>query len=150
MPDDPAPLLRRPRQEPGHVDERDQRDVERVARPYEARRLHGRVDVQHAGQRPRLVSDDPDRVSAEPREAAHDVLRVPLVHLEELALVDDPPHDVLHVVGPVRIVRNQRVQLGVLAVDGVGRVEVRRRVEVVLRQEREQVARVLETGLLAR
>ena len=96
---------------PANVDERDERDVERVARAHEPRRFHGRVDVEHAGQSPRLVADDPDGVPAETREPAHDVLRVPLVHLEELALVDDPPHDVLHVVRLVRIVRNQRVQL---------------------------------------
>ena len=49
--DDAAALLRRPGQEAGHVDERDERDVERVAEAHEARRLHGRVDVEGAGQR---------------------------------------------------------------------------------------------------
>ena len=43
-----------------------------------------------------------------------------------------------------------RVELGVLAVARVGRLEIRRRLEVVLRQEREQVARVVEAGLLVR
>ena len=75
---------------------------------------------------------------------------IPLVHLEKLAVVDDAPHDVLHVVRLVRIVGDQRVELGVLPVDGVGRLPERRRVEVVLRQEREEVPRVLEAGLLAR
>ena len=78
-----------PGQEPGHVDERDERDVERVARADEPSRLHRRVDVEHAGERARLVADDADRVPAETREAADDVLREALVHLEELAVVDD-------------------------------------------------------------
>ena len=45
---------------------------------------------------------------------------------------------------------HERVELGRLAVDRVGRYRVRRRLEVVLRQEREQVARVLDHRLLAR
>ena len=106
-----------PGRKPGHVDERDERDVERVAGAHETRRLHGRVDVEHAGERLRLVADDPDGVAAEPREPADDVLGEALVHLEKLAFVDDAPDDVLHVVRLVRIVGDQRVELGVLAVD---------------------------------
>ena len=61
MADDPAPLLRRARQEARDVDERDERDVERVAGAHEARRLVRGVDVEHAGERARLVADDADR-----------------------------------------------------------------------------------------
>ena len=43
---------------PGHVGEEQQRDVERVAGPDEARRLVGGVDEQHAALVPRLVGDD--------------------------------------------------------------------------------------------
>ena len=92
----------RPGQEPGHVHEGDERDVERIAEADEARRLHRRVDVQHAGERARLVADDADRMTAQPREAADDVLRPALVHLEEVAVVDDAPDDVVHVVRLVR------------------------------------------------
>jgi hypothetical protein len=52
----------------------------------------------------RLVADDADRVAVQAREAADDVLGVVLVDLEELAVVDDQPHDVAHVVGLVRVV----------------------------------------------
>ena len=150
MADDPAPLLRRPREEARHVHEGDERQVERVARAHEARGLHGRVDVERARQRARVVRDDADGMPAEPREAAEDVLRPELVHLEELAVVDDPVDDVAHVVRLVRVLRDDRVELGVLAVDRVGGLEVGRRLDVVLREEREQVARVLEARLLAR
>ena len=44
----------------------------------------------------------------------------------------------------------ERVELGRLAVDGIRRRVVRRRLGVVLRQEAEEVARVLERGLLVR
>ena len=50
----------------------------------------------------------------------------PLVHLEELAVVDDAPDDVVHVVRLVRVVRDERVELGILAVDRVGRRRERR------------------------
>ena len=45
---------------------------------------------------------------------------------------------------------DQRVQLRLFAIARVGRLCVRRRIEVVLRQEREQVARVFEARLLVR
>ncbi len=48
--DDAAVLLVGPRHEAGHVDERDERDVEAVAEAHEARGLHRRVDVEDAGE----------------------------------------------------------------------------------------------------
>ena len=139
-----------PGQEARHVDERDERDVERVARAHEPRRLLRRADVEHAGERPRLVADDADAVAAEPREPAHDVLGEERLDLEELAVVDDRRDDRLDVVRLRRLVGHERVELGRLAVDRVRRRVVRRRLGVVLRQEAEQVARVLERSLLVR
>ena len=75
-------------------------------------------------------------------------VREVLVHLEELAVVDDETDHVAHVVRLVRRVRHDRVELRVHAVRVVGRVHVRRRLEVVRRQEGEEVARVLEAGVL--
>ena len=74
-----------------------------------ARLLRG-VDVEHAGQVLRLVADDADRVAVEAREADDDVLREVLVDLEELAVVDDQRDDVAHVVGLLRVVRDDRVE----------------------------------------
>ena len=148
MADDPAPLLLRPRQEAGHVDERDERDVERVAEADEPCGLHRRVDVEHARERARLVADHADRMPTKPRETADHVLGPQLVYLQELAVVDDAPDDVVHVVRLVRIVGHETVELRLLAIARVGRLRERRRVEIVLREEREQVARVLEAGLL--
>ena len=67
--DDPAPLLVGAGQEAGDVDERDDRDVERVAGAHEARGLRGGVDVEHAGHRLRLVADDADAVAVEARRS---------------------------------------------------------------------------------
>ena len=75
MEDDAALLLRGAGQEAGHVDERDDRDVEGVAEADEARGLDRGVDVEDAGERARVVGDDADGMAAEPGEAADDVLR---------------------------------------------------------------------------
>ena len=85
--DDAAVLLARAGQEAGHVLERDERNVERVAEAHEARALHGRVDVQAAGRHLRLVRHDAHRAPAETREANDDVLRVLRHDFEEVAVV---------------------------------------------------------------
>ena len=82
-------LLADARQEPGHVDERDERDVEGIAGPDEPRGLDRRVDVERAGEDRRLLRDDADAAPAEPREADDDVLRPARLDLEERAIVDD-------------------------------------------------------------
>ena len=122
-----------PGRKPGHVDEGDERDVEGVARADEARGLVRGVDVEHAGERARLVADDADRVAAEPREPRDDVLRPALAHLEELAVVDHPPDHLVHVVRLVRLVGYERVELCVLAVGRIGRRAPRGPLRVVLR-----------------
>ncbi len=150
MADDAAPLLRGSRQESWDVDEGDERDVERVARADETRALDGGVDVENPGERAGLIAHHSHGMAVQARKAADEVLGPALVHLEELTIVDHVPHDLLHVVGLGRIVGDQGVQLRFLAVRGISRFEVGRRIEVVLREEREQVARVLETGFVAR
>src|SRR6185295_17965709 len=114
--------------------------VEGVAEAYEARGFYRGVDVQHACQRARLVADETDGMAAEARETAKDVLGPVFVHLEEVAVVDDPPDDVVRVVRLVRVVRDQGVELRLLPLGRIGRLREGRRVEVVLRQEREEVA----------
>ena len=71
-----------------------------------------------------------------------------LVNLEELAVVDDETDDVAHVVRLVRAVGYHAVQLLVHPQRIVCRLYSRRRLEVVLRQEREEVPGVLEALVL--
>ena len=66
--DDAVVLLLGPGQEAGHIVEDDQRDVEGVAEADEAGGFDAGVDVERAGQMPRLVGDDADRVPVEPAE----------------------------------------------------------------------------------
>ncbi len=71
-----------------------------------------------------------------------------LVDFEEVAVVDHAADDVLHVVGPVRLVGDDRVELDVHAVRIVGRLEAGRIVDVVLRDEGEQAADERQAVLL--
>ena len=48
---DAAVLLLHAGKKPGHILERDQRNVECVAEAHEARRLYTRIDVEHAGKK---------------------------------------------------------------------------------------------------
>ena len=137
-----------PGRKPGDVDERQQGDVEGVARAHEACGLRRGVDVEHARELRRLVADDPDREAVQAGEAADDVLGMVLVHLEELAVVDDQLDDVAHVVGLVRVLGHDLVELGVHPLGVVRRLHARRRLQVVLREEADQVPAVLQAGLL--
>ena len=74
--------------EAGRVDERDDRQVERVAPRDEAGRLARRLDVERARAVRRLVGDDADRPAVERRERGHEVRRVPGAQLEARAGVE--------------------------------------------------------------
>ena len=68
--------------------------------------------------------------------------------LQVLALVDDGGDDPLHVVGLVRAAGHDVAKLDDLSVGILGLVESRRRLEVVRRKKRQQVADVVEARLL--
>ena len=77
-------LLGRPRQESRHVDEREDREVEGVAEPYEPGGLLARLVVEGAGQHLGLVGDDADAAPVHPGQADDHVRRPEREHLEEL------------------------------------------------------------------
>lgn len=117
MADDPASLLRCARQEAGYVDEGEDREVELVAGPV-------------------------DGVPVEPREPDDDVLGPVLLDLEELAVVDDDPRDhVAHVIRHVRAVWQEQVEVLVGTPWVVERLAVGRVLQVVRRQEGQEVLR---------
>ena len=99
MADDAPPLLVAAGQVAGHVGDGQQRDIEGVAAADEAAGLVGRVHVQAAGHDLGLVGDDAHGPAAEARQGGDDVLGKVVVRLEEVAVVDDGPDDVVHVVG---------------------------------------------------
>src|SRR5690554_6179513 len=144
VPDDPAVLLVHAREKPGHVDEREERDVEGVTEPDETRRLLGSGDVEGAGEHGGLVGDDSDAVAVETAQPDHDVLGPVLVDLEEFAFVEDRLDDVLHVVGLGGRVGDDCIQLVVDPVGPVGGGVVGRHLHVVLRQERHEIPDCLQ------
>mmetsp|Transcript_32106 Transcript_32106/g.87965 ORF Transcript_32106/g.87965 Transcript_32106/m.87965 type:complete len:549 (+) Transcript_32106:245-1891(+) len=139
VPDDAAVLLRSARQEAGHVDKRKERDVEAIAEADEARRLHGRVDIEAPGEFLRLVGDDPDRLAVHPAERGDDVLGVTWRHLEDLSVVDHAPHERRHVVRRVRVVRHDQVERIVGARRRVLGLTLGRRFPVRRRHETDQL-----------
>ena len=140
VPDDAAELLDGARQEPRHVLEGHDRDVEGITEAHEARALHRRVDVEGARKVRRLVGDDADRPAAHAREPHEDVPGVVLLHLEEHALVDDRDNHLVHVVGLVRRLGHDGVEFRHLAIGRIGRRDDGGVVDVVRRQVREQFA----------
>ncbi len=155
-PDDPVPLLVGARQEARHVDERQDREAERVAGPHEPGGLLGGVDVQRAGHVQRLVGDHAHRVPLDVPEPDQHVLRVQRLDLEQLAVVQHVLDHGAHVVGLVVRVRHQGVQLEVRLGDlqGLGPLDVlgphRRVGEVVARQVAQQGPHVVDRVVLVR
>src|SRR5690606_40796218 len=65
MLDDPSVLLSYAGQKSGNVFQGHDRNVERIAEPYEPRCLHRRSNVQHPRQYRGLIGNDTNTVSAE-------------------------------------------------------------------------------------
>ncbi len=108
--DDAVPLLVGAGQEAGHVLHHEQRYVERVAGPDEARPLDRGVDVERAGQHRGLVRHDAHRPAADAGEAGDQVLAEVGLDLEKVVRIDEMPDHVAHVVGLVRVLRHEPVQ----------------------------------------
>ncbi|MNX91930.1 hypothetical protein D3C86_1240470 [compost metagenome] len=138
--DQGAVLLLGARHEARHVHQRHQRNVEGVAEADEARGLAAAVDVQHPRQNLRLVGDDADGLAVQTTEAADDVPGEVGADLEEVGLVDHLQDQLLHVVGLVRIGRDQGVQRGLVAIRLVIAVADRRLFAVRQGQEADQAA----------
>ena len=87
-----------PGKKPGYVFEGDQRNIETVAEAYEARGLHGGIDIEHAGQKRGLIGHNPHGAPIEPGEANADVWRVMLLDFEKVAVIDNRMDYVANVV----------------------------------------------------
>ena len=148
MADDAAVLLVDTGEKAGHVDKGDQRDVERIAGPNEAGGLLRRLDVEHTGQHHRLVAHYADGTAVEASKATHDALAPRGVVLHEVAVVDDVTDHGLNVIGDVGTVRQDRVEFKTQAIGVVARFELRRDLEVVGRQEGQQVLDLIEDFFL--
>src|SRR5215210_6079853 len=148
MTDDSAPLLIRAWHEPWHVDERKEGDVESVAEADEPGAFHARVYVERPSEHGRLVPDDAYGPPVEPGEADDQVLGPALLNLEELPVVHHAPDSAADVVRALGGVGEQTRQLFLHPLRVVGGPEIRGALQVVLGEEREQVAHLVEAGLL--
>ena len=138
--DDAAPFLFGPRQKARHVDQRQNGDGKRIAKPHEPRRLARAVDVQTPRQHHRLIGDDADGLAFHTDKAAQDIAGEIALDLEEIGLVGQFQDQFAHVVRGVRVVGDQRVQT---VLDPQGIIEEgphRRGFAVRQRQEIEQAA----------
>ena len=131
MLDDAAIFLRGAGKKSRNVFKRHQRDVEAVAEADEAGALHGCVNIKRASQHGRLIGDDSHAASIQPRKSHDDVLRVVLLHFEEISVIDDGVDHIFDVIGQIRLRRHDLVERRVGAINGIGAGLARRIVEII-------------------
>src|ERR1019366_977590 len=120
-----------------NIDKRNQRNIERIAEPHEARALIGGVDIERSGQHRRLVGNYAHGASADAPEAHHQVLGEIGLHLHEIAAIHHARDDLLYVVTALGIGGNDIVQIVVVARRAAG-IQGGRLFPVVVWQKREQ------------
>src|ERR1043166_3069524 len=98
VPDNSAVFLIDAGQKPRNILERDQRDIEAVAKTDETRRLYRSVDVENAREIGRLICNYRDRTAAQSREADHNIWRVMFLDFKEITFVDYRVNNVADVV----------------------------------------------------
>src|SRR5262245_23207933 len=130
MLDDATMFLRHAREESGHIFERDDRNVECIAEPDEARRFQRGVTVEHPRQHRWLVRDNTDRMRTEVCKSANDIRGEIALHFVELAVVHDALDDIVHVIRLVWIVRNDLEKGFVPTITGIAAGAARGRIEV--------------------
>ena len=140
MLDDAAEFLIRSRQEPGHIFECHQRNIECVAEADEARTFDRTCDIQTARQVGRLICHDPNGTPIQTRESDDQVFCVVFLNLEKIILIDHRVDNVLHVVWYVRLGRHHCVQRFFNAIPGIVCRSMRRVLQVVRGNERKQLA----------
>mmetsp|Transcript_60022 Transcript_60022/g.123245 ORF Transcript_60022/g.123245 Transcript_60022/m.123245 type:complete len:503 (-) Transcript_60022:259-1767(-) len=143
--DDSPVLLNSPRQEPGNVHEGDDGDVEGVQESHEAGGLHRGVDVQAAGQVPRVVANHPDGAPLHTRKPTDDVLGVVRHDLRDHSFVHHLLHHLQHVVGGVGVIGNEVAQRVLLSVPRIERGLGSRFILVVQREIIEDLSQALQS-----
>jgi hypothetical protein len=107
---DSVPLLGRSREEPGDIAEGNNGDLEGVAESNESSGFNRCVDVQTASKDLWLVRDNTDRLTLDFNKSSEDVFGVRWHNLVELVPVSHRLDSNLHIVGLVRVVRDDVVK----------------------------------------
>ena len=131
MTNNAAMLLLNPGHKSRHIFKRNQRNIERIAETHESRTLHAGVDVQHSGEKRRLIRHHPNRPPGHASKPNHNVPRKVLLHLEEISIVHHARDHIDHVVRLIALRRNNRVQRNIGACRIVLRSLSRRVIEIV-------------------
>src|SRR5579863_9675644 len=110
MTDNAIMLLTYTGQESGHIHKGNNGDIEAVAEAHKTCSLIRRVDIKRPCQCSRLLCYDADGAAIETSKANDDVGGIILLHLEEVAIIDDRAYHRFHVIRLVWIVGNDRIQ----------------------------------------
>ncbi len=108
--DDAAVLLRHTRQEARHIDQRQDRNFKRIAKPNKTRRLTRGFDIEHTGQHHRLVCDHTDRAAFDTNETGNDILSKFFLNFVEITLVGELEDQLFHIIGRVCILWHQCIE----------------------------------------
>ena len=138
MLDQTAIFLLGPGHEARHVDKGDDRNVETIAKADKARTFARRINVQNAGQRHRLIGHKADRGAFHPAKAAYDIGAKSRADFKEVTFIDRLLDQLLHVIGLVRIVRDQCVETVIDALNRIISRPNRRIFAIGARQEIDQ------------
>ena len=144
MLDKPAVFLRRARQEAGNINKRHDRNFKRVAVAHKARGFARGIRVQHARQHHRLVGDDAHCAPFDATETGNDVAGVFRGKLVEVALIDHLPDQLLHVIGLVGVIGDQRIEAEIAAERIILARPFRHAFLIVRRQEVDEAADLQE------
>src|SRR5580704_8772615 len=139
VPDNAVMLLPHAREESRHVDERDERDVERVTELNEPGRLLRRVYVKNARADQWLARHDSRGPAAEAAEGAHDATCPFGVQFQDLMAIGDLSDHGAHVVGLSRRRGHDVKQARALAIGGIVRRDRSREIVTAGGQQRDQI-----------
>jgi hypothetical protein len=108
------------------VNERDQRNIEGIAKAYEAAGLHGGVVVQHACQYGRLIGNQSHGLTGQPAEPTDNVSGEGGMHFHEFRAVENAVDERVHIIRFLRVVGNQIIKRGNLTVGRIQKIQKRR------------------------
>ena len=145
--DDTVVFLTRAGEEAGDIDECDDGDIEGIAEADKTAALAGCIAVEHTGHRLGLVGNDADGDTAEAGKTDQQVGCEFLMHLKELAVVDNGFDNALHIVRLVGVLGDNAVEAVLQTVDRILGRNIGGLLEVVGGDVAHQVADKLD-GLL--
>src|SRR5438552_6235698 len=98
MPNNAAVFLSHSWQEAGHINKRDDGDIEAVAEAYEACGLIGSIDVERASHHAWLMGNNADRAAIQATKSDQNIRSKVWLDLKKFAIVDDMFNNRLHII----------------------------------------------------